>query len=244
MPEKFLFDLAIEIASLKAPLIVSSPDLLPELHELGKAGKEDLDSTTSRERNDLDSRAFPANSYWLSMHLEGSRSWSHEQVRHAFEGGPSQRSTRYVKEDIKTSFEDHPVFQRALDGSLLSDFEKSILRDAREAVINTTDDAYNALFTILGKQLEAEGVDTLGARKQARAAATRCLPHGLRTEGLFTYSLREWLVIFNQRISKGADEEIQILADLVRTRMLNSEQLPQWLKDKIEKESKSKQQLD
>lgn len=158
----------------------------------------------------------PGNHKWYSVHLKGSRSFSHEFIRHSFDSAISQRSTRFCDESDFT-FVDHPLFERAMrdDRTVLSN-RRGILRDFKNTSIKNTKDNYEEIFKILHDTAVSEGMSTLQAKKQARGALARFLPNGIQTSLVYTASLREWNIIFDQRISEHADEEIREIATLCK----------------------------
>lgn len=118
---------------------------------------------------------------YISLRLEGSRGWSHEQVRHRY--AMSQRSTRYVDEG------------RLCEHPLLKGNEK--VRDHWNQSLG--------LYKELIGELEQKGY----TRKEARGAARQVLPHGLWTEMIFTAPMHGWRDMVRQRKSEAADAEIR-----------------------------------
>lgn len=230
---------AIQKATHEYPLIMNShtswnsfpntntPNILfdPELISLGLHGKLQFQA-------DKEMTSFPLSQYWVSLILSGSRSWSHEHVRHSYESAISQRSTRYVEEDINNSFIPHPYYEQAihpLAGCELPD----TLRTEAENLINASHKSYTFCFNQVQQMLIANGVDKFTAKKQARGAAARFLLNGLKTEMVFSATLREWKTIFHQRINPTADKEIDIITDGIKTEIENNETIPEFLKDHL-----------
>ena len=122
---------------------------------------------------------------WLSFYMEGSRGFSHEQVRHGDRTAISQRSTRYVDEgNAKMCWhpllvDQHPYCEQAVHNARL---------------------AYDTLV----KDLTANGA----SRKQARGAARGLLPNALFTNMIFSASLAQWRRMIGMRVSIHADGEI------------------------------------
>lgn len=146
----------------------------------------------------------PGKHQWVTFHITCSRSCSHEWVRHSFQSAISQRSTRYVEEgDYKLSL--HPLF------SSLPDLSRKFRRDA-EMFASQSKQLYEGVVKKGEKILLARGFEKSKARKMARGAAARFLPHGLPTQFVYSASLYEWDNIFEQRISVEADSEIRELA--------------------------------
>ncbi len=143
---------------------------------------------------------------YVSFYLSDiSRNLTHELVRHKWCTAISQRSTRYVDE-CDSPIIHHPMM--SLDQSLFQELEI-------EDHINEGRTIYQKVTDKLQKKMVSMGVDKFTARKQARAAASRYLPHGHFTECIFTASLPQWLEIIRQRASSFADAEIRLLANRV-----------------------------
>lgn len=149
----------------------------------------------------------------VSLYLAGSRSWSHEQIRHAY--AVSQRSTRYCDED-DAEFVDHPLAIDFVDDDT-SDGEVDVFVGYGSNAINAMWTAYSGIANLLYEYLRVRGVEPRTARKQARGAAARYLPHGLRTEMIFTASISGWKDMLRQRMSEAADGEMRtIYRDILR----------------------------
>ena len=150
----------------------------------------------------------------VSLYLAGSRSWSHEQSRHAY--AISQRSTRYCDESA-AEFVEHPVVAQ-----FMANKEQPRSYAPGTAVVqkhaeNKSRHAYEWHCRFLEDYLVSRGVSPVAARKQARGAAARYLPHGLRTEMIFTASIEGWKDMLRQRLSEAADGEIRaIYSDILR----------------------------
>lgn len=140
---------------------------------------------------------------WVSMYLQGSRGFSHEQVRHRF--AISQRSTRYVDED-GSDYVQHPLvrfFFNNSQGRAWKAIEKSIDAD-RETYRILVEELQDFCLTKLG-------LDKQTARKQARGAARGYLGNALSTEMIFSAPVTGWRWIIKQRLSKFADAEIRTI---------------------------------
>lgn len=146
-------------------------------------------------------RVEPSNEgeIWASMYLTGSRGFSHEQVRHAFEmTGISQRSTRFCNED-GTDWVPHPLLNAEERGEM-----------AR--VQGVANDAYNKVMSSVQKRLAGETEASKGqALKQARGAARGLLGNALETRLIFSATLQQWGWQLNQRMSDAADGEIRLV---------------------------------
>lgn len=142
---------------------------------------------------------------WISMYLEGSRGFSHEQVRHNYRCAISQRSTRYVDES-SSEWVWHPLFEAHADEHLKA-WATTIEGSAKSL--------YDATVTRLQAKLLENGVDKFTARKQARGAARGFLGNALRTDMIFSASVAQWKRILKQRYSRHADAEIRLIYDQV-----------------------------
>lgn len=160
---------------------------------------------------------------WVSMFMVGSRGFSHEQVRHKFRIGISQRSTRFVNES-ESDWVDHPLVQeydKDLAGKSISaaaDFMENIgeLKGHSKKI-------YADVAETLQAWLVGRGVDKFTARKQARGAARGYLGNALSTELIFSASVGQWKRMLRMRACGPADAEIravfvQVLADLLKSR--------------------------
>ena len=142
---------------------------------------------------------------WVSLFLASSRGFSHEQVRHGFRTGISQRSTRYVDEH-ESPWVTHPLIQKYLDersaaGEMMETATGKLVSDSRIV--------YQFWVETLQPWLVKRGVDKASARKQARGAARGYLGNALLTELIFSASVEQWKRILRQRLSDGADAEIR-----------------------------------
>lgn len=149
---------------------------------------------------------------WASLFLEGSRGFSHEQVRHRHQCAVSQRSTRYVDEEL-SEWVEHPLLRqwsrehRGLDTDV-----RIMINDC----VDTGRRTYEALVTLLQKALLGKGVDRATARKQARGAARGYLGNALATEMIFSASVAQWKRMLRQRLNPAADAEIRgVYADVL-----------------------------
>lgn len=205
----------------------SNSDILfdPELTMLALNGKLKFHA-------DEEVTSYPLSQYWISVLISGSRSWSHEHVRHSYESAISQRSTRYVEENITESFIPHPYYEQAIQ--IVNGCDKPMyLKTEAENLIETSHQAYMACFEQVQNMLIANGVDKFTAKKQARGAAARFLPMGLKTEMVFSATLREWKTIFEQRINPAADKEIDLVTSDIRNQFIESTTIPEFLKERL-----------
>lgn len=145
---------------------------------------------------------------WASVFLLGSRGFSHEQVRHRFRTGVSQRSTRFVDED-GSPWVDHPL----VHAFLASESVEGRTKETVAGWIGTAKDesrrAYAKVAQELQKWLAARGVDKLTSRKQARGAARGYLGNALATEMIFSASVGQWRRMLRLRCNDAADAEIR-----------------------------------
>lgn len=146
---------------------------------------------------------FPILNYnWYAFEVECSRSTSHELIRHSFESAISQRSTRYVNEVDDNgyfTFLHHPFEE--IDSSHI-EFVKFIGKK------------YNSVKNSVLEKLKTKPISDFAKIKQARAAASRYIPHGLRTKLVYSVSERQLKEVIKQRnIQYVADEEIKIVAE-------------------------------
>lgn len=162
----------------------------------------------SHSRLVTDDNELNEDQIWISCWLPGSRGLTHEQVRHRF--AMSQRSTRYVDES-DSEFIVHPLTQKFLkDNNVPVDDRHSVLRSLNEAAEHDKD-CYVKIVEMLQTYLMDQGVDKLGARKQARGAARLHLPNGLASEMIYSAPISGWKWILSQRYNDLADAEIRIL---------------------------------
>lgn len=150
---------------------------------------------------------------WISLFLSGSRGFSHEQVRHGFRTGISQRSTRYVDED-GSPWLDHPLVQEFLASTdAIPEDPDNRIRGAFSCLIEDTKAmarrTYGHTVDVVQKWLLRRGVDKFTARKQARGAARGYLGNALVTELVFSASVEQWKRILRQRCTAPADAEIR-----------------------------------
>lgn len=158
---------------------------------------------------------------WISMFMVGSRGFSHEQVRHKFRTGVSQRSTRFVNEDESPWF-DHPLVQEFLKADVptvtkgcISSMVGDTVLQSRRTYVEVNDTLYAWLLS--------RGVDKTTARKQARGAARGYLGNALSTELIFSASAAQWKRMLRMRCSAPADAEIradfvEVLTELKKSR--------------------------
>ncbi len=122
-----------------------------------------------------------------------SRNLTHELIRHRAGTAISQRSTRFVDE-AEARVVKHP----GMDHDNI---------DVTAAVA-----AYKSVAHSVERKLLLQGVAKSVARKQARAAAARYLPHGIETELVWSANVRALLHVIAMRGTDEADAEIRQLA--------------------------------
>lgn len=133
---------------------------------------------------------------------------SHEQVRHDFRVGTSQRSTRFCDED-ESPWVVHPLLMQALSelpGTLADTIDAQI-----ENLRTASTSLYNDIVESLTFYLKSTGADRLSCRKQARGAARGFLPNNLQTQLIFSASVAQWKRMIEQRLTSAADAEIRDL---------------------------------
>lgn len=154
---------------------------------------------------------------WLSLFVAGSRGFSHEQVRHNWRCGISQRSTRFVAED-ESPWVDHPLVQEYLKAGI-PETTPALLRmvGAISTVKENARKAYSIVASDLQEWLISRGVEKITARKQARGAARGYLGNALYTELIFSASVAQWKRMLRLRCSAPADAEIRaVYAEVLR----------------------------
>ncbi len=156
-----------------------------------------------------------------------SRGLTHELVRHRVGVAISQRSTRYVDENV-SAWVFHPLMheffanevpERAPNGELVSLTMDRLSCHVRD----TAQQGYKKIVEKLEAYLTTKGIDKFTARKQARGAARGLLGNALMTEMVWTCNLRSFKTIMKQRANQHADAEIRVLAN-----RLYEEALPYW----------------
>jgi len=177
---------------------------------------------------------------FVSLFLEDSLVWSHEQVRHRF--NMSQRSGRFCDQTDR-EYAIHPLLKKYLneagymalnpeDGEQL--FMQPTVNDAAihartrlgndiGSLITQTKMVYEATVDALQKYIgETMSVDATTARKQARSAGRYYLGQGLSTEMIFTASVASWRGIFEKRVNPAADAAIHELMSQAKDCVLKS----------------------
>lgn len=143
-----------------------------------------------------------AHATWTFLISGVSRNLTHELVRHGVGTGISQRSTRYCDES-ESPIVEHPLIE--VEGDL--GLKQELMENERKAK-----ELYDRGVALYQAALVSKGCDKLTAKKQARAAMARYLPHGLQTEIVFTVNARSARNIVEQRANPAADAEIRRLA--------------------------------
>lgn len=165
---------------------------------------------------------------WITIYIEGSRGLTHEEVRHGYMTGISQRSTRFCDEN-ESPWVMHPLLQEFLvDDSV----PLGVREECRLAAAEAESAGKSAYVTIVDRLQpwcmqripESDKYRKTTARKQARGAGRGYLGNGLRTLGGFSGNVAEWLWKLSQRAANAADAEIraeyamEILPELKRSR--------------------------
>lgn len=145
-----------------------------------------------------------ANEIWASFYIGGvSRGLTHEQIRHSFQCGISQRSTRYVDES-ESEWAWHPLLQEQQGALLQRSREES---DTLGDIQYKCQQAYRDTYELL--------VNTGSDRKAARGAARGILGNALSTELIFSASLAQWKRIILMRSRDEADAEIRLMTNKI-----------------------------
>lgn len=168
---------------------------------------------------------------WITLYLEGSRGLSHELVRHGFQTGISQRSTRYVDED-ESPWVMHPLIQEFLIDETRNPGERSRVKDVIAQAEAAGRAAYGTLVKILQpfakSRIENDPYAASTARKQARGASRGYLGNALKTAVIFSGAVDEWKWMLGQRAANAADGEIrcefsqEVLPELKKSRYADS----------------------
>lgn len=150
----------------------------------------------------------------VTCFLQGSRGFSHEQVRHRHRCAISQRSTRYVDESSST-WHWHPLLMQLINdrgGPGISGDKVDELQRCCEDSQAAAEMTYEMLADTLQEfVLKKSNCDKFTARKQARGAARGFLGNALHTELIFTAPVSQWRWMFHMRLSEPADAEIRII---------------------------------
>jgi len=165
---------------------------------------------------------------WVSIYMEGSRGLTHEEVRHGYMTGISQRSTRFCDEN-ESPWITHPLLQEYLvdPGVPLEEREEVRLRIAETEMLGKK--VYGTVVEKLQpwcarKIPETDKFRKTTARKQARGAGRGYLGNALKTLGIFSASAYEWNWKETQRAANSADGEIrceysmEVLPELIKSR--------------------------
>jgi hypothetical protein len=154
--------------------------------------------------------AYDAHSAWAVLYFQGSRGFSHELVRHHWECGVSQRSTRYCDES-STPYIMPPLLDQYFADPQTDPAEaKRVWAAWREATAKSRD-AYDLVNEALQGHGVRRGLERTPARKQARGAARGILGNSLMTCLIFGASLAQWRWMLKKRLSALADPEIRLL---------------------------------
>lgn len=183
---------------------------------------------------------------FITLFLEDSLVWSHEQVRHRH--NISQRSGRFCDQ---TDRDDciHPLLREYLNeaGYLALNPEDghNLWRQAAPSVDGDEIRERTQLGNAIGSHLAQakfiyaavadrlqdwiarnKKMDRTSARKQARSAARYYLGSSTSTEMLFTASLRNWRALLAKRCSPAADAAINDLMEQARRVIEDSMRAP------------------
>lgn len=170
----------------------------------------------------------------LYVRRNGKPVWSgnsHELVRHGFQTGISQRSTRYVDED-GSPWVMHPLIQELLIDEARDPEERAMVRGVIAEAEAAGRKAYATLVKCLQpfarSRIKDDPYAASTARKQARGASRGYLGNALKTAVIFSASVDEWLWMLSQRAADAADGEIrcefaqEVLPELKKSRYASS----------------------
>jgi len=187
---------------IKSQLLWHAADVMPVIF-----AKPKLKYVTTSQVSPIDESEI-----WVSVWLTGSRGFSHEMVRHGDNTAISQRSTRYVNES-----ESGMCWHPSLTTHVNIDANEDVSLEISDRLARCTIDCKRAYSAVV-QYLTDWKVD----RKTAFGAARSILPNALRTQLVFSASMKQWKHIFDMRCSKFADAEIQEIMMDVRTEMRTS----------------------
>lgn len=149
---------------------------------------------------------------WITLYVEGSRGFSHELVRHGYQTGISQRSTRYVDED-ESPWVMHPLIQEFLIDETQNPEDRAKAKDVIAEAELAGKKCYGTLVKILQpfakSRIKDDPYAASTARKQARGASRGYLGNALKTAIIFSAAVEEWKWILGQRAANAADGEIR-----------------------------------
>lgn len=187
-----------DLFAFQLPLIVTSPEVAPDpSHWMWGVGANMSDPRTDHEQH-------------VTLYLQGSRGFSHEQVRHRF--AISQRSTRFTDEN-ESPWDWHPLLEEHCEQAAADELHGQILEfvdESKSVYKNIVEDLQGALLQRMVPKGKATQSQKRMARKQARGAARGFLGNALRTDMAFTASVADWRhVMIAQRGHDAADAEIR-----------------------------------
>jgi len=174
---------------------------------------------------------------WISLFMQGSRGWSHEQVRHGDFTGISQRSTRFVDESDSPWIE-HPL----LYDYLRSDTDDPRIMELKWKLVDCQTQCrstYDQIVSDLANNWlpsQYPDLDKTTARKQARGAARGYLGNALATNMVFSASVAEWKEILRQRGNPAADWEMRELTCCVLEELRSTPYASRFLDFRLEPE--------
>lgn len=155
----------------------------------------------------------------VSLHISGiTRALSLELNRHR-PLAVSQRSTRYTDEAdaaivldpyyaelYRRAYTDHPTHNATAK-------ERSLIMNHLQSAGEAFSEYQHEVRELM--QLNPYGLEKVALRKWARGKARNILPHGLATEGVWTFNFRALRYFIEARSNRYAEDEIRRLAELV-----------------------------
>ncbi len=151
---------------------------------------------------------------WVTIYMEMSRGCSHEEVRHGYMTGISQRSTRFCDEN-ESPWIMHPLLQEFLVDEDVPLGVREQCRLAAAEAERAGKSAYSMIVDTLQpwcmkRVPETDKYRKTTARKQARGAGRGYLGNALKTLGMFSSSVAEALWKESQRAANASDGEIRV----------------------------------
>jgi thymidylate synthase (FAD) len=153
----------------------------------------------------------------VSLHIEGiTRALSLELNRHR-PLAISQRSTRYTNEsDAAIVLEPFyaTMYRRMADSDKTQPAaERTLILEHLDQVRESFAEYTHEVAALI--ELNPRRLEGVALRKWARGKARNVLPHGLATEGVWTFNFRALRYFIEARSGRGAEDEIRRLATAV-----------------------------
>lgn len=139
-----------------------------------------------------------------------SRVVTHEMVRHRAGTGFSQESMRFVQiESIRFYYP--KAFQDGLSLEVMDQVER-----LTQEMLSVLEQNYKKLANLLLSDPDMP----FAKKKKITSAMRRLLPDGILTDIVMTANHRAWRHIIEVRTSEGAEEEIQLVVDMIAERLI------------------------